>query len=50
MQFYSTSFLGDMYHVAAHVIARYPNDNLYVVGWSLGANILINYMGKVYFI
>ncbi|KAJ4846341.1 embryogenesis-associated protein emb8 [Turnera subulata] len=47
-QFYSASFLGDMRQVVAHVASRYPNANLYAVGWSLGANILVNYMGQDY--
>ncbi|XP_050229914.1 embryogenesis-associated protein EMB8 [Mercurialis annua] len=45
-QFYSASFLGDMYEVVAHVATRYPIANLYAVGWSLGANILVNYLGQ----
>ncbi|PON73550.1 AB hydrolase 4 family [Parasponia andersonii] len=45
-QFYSASFLGDMREVVAHVGARYPNANLYAVGWSLGANILVHYLGQ----
>ncbi|GLT35752.1 hypothetical protein SLA2020_101790 [Shorea laevis] len=45
-QFYSASFLGDMYEVVDHVGSRYPEANLYAVGWSLGANILVRYMGQ----
>nr|XP_025888266.1 embryogenesis-associated protein EMB8 isoform X2 [Solanum lycopersicum] len=45
-QFYSASFLGDMYEVVAHVSNRYPAANLYAVGWSLGANILVRYLGQ----
>ncbi|CAN1266781.1 Embryogenesis-associated protein EMB8 [Linum perenne] len=45
-QFYSASFLGDIREVVAHVGARYPDANLYAVGWSLGANILVNYLAK----
>ncbi|KAF4351111.1 hypothetical protein F8388_013216 [Cannabis sativa] len=44
--FYSASFLGDMHEVVAHVGARYPKANLYAVGWSLGANILVRYLGQ----
>lgn len=47
MQFYSVSFLRDMYEVVAHVSNRYPAANLYAVGWSLGANILVRYLGQV---
>lgn len=47
MQFYSASYLGDMCEVVAHFGARYPKANLYAVGWSLGANILVRYLGQV---
>ncbi|GMY30634.1 embryogenesis-associated protein EMB8-like [Fagus crenata] len=45
-QFYSASFIGDMREVVAHVAARYPRANLYAAGWSLGANILVRYLGQ----
>ncbi|KAL2329283.1 hypothetical protein Fmac_022710 [Flemingia macrophylla] len=45
-QFYSASFLGDMREVVSHVTARYPDANVYAVGWSLGANILVRYLGQ----
>ncbi|KAF5734953.1 embryogenesis-associated protein EMB8 [Tripterygium wilfordii] len=45
-QFYSASFLGDMREVVAKVAARYPKANLYAIGWSLGANILVRYLGE----
>ncbi|KAH9774906.1 AB hydrolase-1 domain-containing protein [Citrus sinensis] len=44
-QFYSASFLGDMQEVVAHVGSKYPKAHLYAVGWSLGANILVRYLG-----
>lgn len=47
MQFYSASFLGDIREVIAHVGDRFPNANLYAAGWSLGGNILVNYLGQV---
>lgn len=47
MQFYSASFLGDMHEVVKHVASRYPTANLYAAGWSLGANILVRYLGRV---
>lgn len=47
MQFYSASFLGDMREVVSHVTSRYPEANIYAVGWSLGANILVRYLGQV---
>ncbi|XP_074317658.1 embryogenesis-associated protein EMB8 isoform X2 [Silene latifolia] len=45
-QFYSASFTGDITQVVAHVGARYPQANLYAVGWSLGANILVRYLAQ----
>ncbi|KAG7956154.1 hypothetical protein I3843_11G110800 [Carya illinoinensis] len=45
-QFYSSSFLGDMREVVEHVATRFPKANLYAVGWSLGANILVRYLGQ----
>ncbi|XP_022949852.1 embryogenesis-associated protein EMB8-like [Cucurbita moschata] len=45
-QFYSASFLGDMREVVEHVTKRYPKANVYAVGWSLGGNILVNYLGQ----
>ncbi|XP_057518276.1 embryogenesis-associated protein EMB8 isoform X2 [Amaranthus tricolor] len=45
-QFYSASFTGDLSEVIAHVSGRYPKANLYAVGWSLGANILVRYLGE----
>ncbi|XP_010426624.1 PREDICTED: embryogenesis-associated protein EMB8-like [Camelina sativa] len=45
-QFYSDSFLGDICEVIAHVGDKFPNANLYAAGWSLGGNILVNYLGQ----
>ncbi|OVA04760.1 hypothetical protein BVC80_1719g97 [Macleaya cordata] len=45
-QFYSASFTEDTREVVKHVKTRYPNSNLYAVGWSLGANILVRYLGE----
>lgn len=45
-QFYSASFLGDIDEVVKHVGSRYPSANLYAAGWSLGANILVRYLGQ----
>lgn len=47
MQFYSASFLGDIREVVSHVNRLYPDANMYAVGWSLGANILVQYLGQV---
>ncbi|XVF51217.1 hypothetical protein PTKIN_Ptkin04bG0167000 [Pterospermum kingtungense] len=44
-QFYSASFVGDTCEVVEHVGSRYPEANLYAAGWSLGANILVRYLG-----
>lgn len=46
-QFYSALFIGDMEHVVAHVRQLYPDSLLFATGWSLGANILVNYLGTV---
>ncbi|KXZ45822.1 hypothetical protein GPECTOR_50g616 [Gonium pectorale] len=46
-QFYSASFTGDTRAVIAHVAARYPRSRaLLGAGWSLGANILLRYLGE----
>ncbi|KAL5719011.1 embryogenesis-associated protein emb8 [Ranunculus cassubicifolius] len=45
-QFYSASFTEDLREVVNHVKSRYPSSNLYAAGWSLGANILVRYLGE----
>ncbi|WIA39316.1 hypothetical protein OEZ86_005431 [Tetradesmus obliquus] len=45
-QFYSASFTGDTREVVDHVHKRFPNSTLFAAGWSLGANILVNYLGE----
>lgn len=45
-QYYSASFTGDTRHVVAHVSKRYPHSTLLAAGWSLGANILVRYLGE----
>ncbi|KAJ9549840.1 hypothetical protein OSB04_022383 [Centaurea solstitialis] len=45
-QFYSASFLGDISQAITHISSRYPAANLYAVGWSLGANIIVQYMAQ----
>ncbi|KAG2432353.1 hypothetical protein HYH02_012927 [Chlamydomonas schloesseri] len=46
-QFYSASFTGDTRAVVAHVARRYPASRaLLAAGWSLGANILLRYLGE----
>ncbi|RCV07553.1 hypothetical protein SETIT_1G253800v2 [Setaria italica] len=45
-QFYSASFTGDLRQVIDLVLGRYPQSNVYAVGWSLGANILVRYLGE----
>lgn len=47
MQFYSASFVGDMREVVEHVSGIYPEAKLYAAAWSLGANILVRYLGDV---
>jgi hypothetical protein len=46
-QFYSSLFIGDLECVVAHVKELYPQSFLFATGWSLGANILVNYLGIV---
>lgn len=46
MQFYSASFTGDLRQVIGHILGRYPQSNVYATGWSLGANILVRYLGE----
>jgi predicted alpha/beta-fold hydrolase len=46
-QFYSASFTGDTRAVIAHVRQRFPHAaRVYAAGWSLGANILVNYLAE----
>lgn len=40
--------MGDISEVVEHVGKRYPRANLYAAGWSLGANILVRYVGQVF--
>lgn len=47
LQFYSASFTEDLRQVVKHVHSRFPTSRLYAIGWSLGGNILINYLGQV---
>lgn len=44
-QFYSSLFIGDLEAVVTHVAELYPDSVLFATGWSLGANILVNYLG-----
>ncbi|KAI4312662.1 hypothetical protein MLD38_037463 [Melastoma candidum] len=48
-QFYSASITGDRRGVVRHVSTRYPKANIYAVGWSLGGNILVRYLGELAF-
>ncbi|ERN10725.1 embryogenesis-associated protein EMB8 [Amborella trichopoda] len=45
-KFYSASFTEDLRQVVEHVGTCYPKSNIYAVGWSLGANILVRYLGQ----
>ncbi|XP_074588564.1 embryogenesis-associated protein EMB8-like [Curcuma longa] len=45
-QFYSASFTEDLHQVVTHVSTCYPKSKLYSIGWSLGANILVRYLGQ----
>jgi len=45
-QFYSASYTGDIRHVVNELHERFPNAPLLAIGWSLGANILTNFLGE----
>ncbi|EIE22712.1 AB-hydrolase YheT [Coccomyxa subellipsoidea C-169] len=45
-QFYSASFTGDMRAVVKEVQSLFPDSALLAAGWSLGANILVRYLGE----
>ncbi|CAL8470709.1 g10251 [Coccomyxa elongata] len=45
-QFYSASFTGDMRAVVKEVQGLFPDSILMAAGWSLGANILVRYLGE----
>lgn len=45
-QFYSASYTGDIRHVVNELRERFPNAPLLAIGWSLGANILTNFLGE----
>ncbi|MBA0668361.1 hypothetical protein Goklo_001282 [Gossypium klotzschianum] len=45
-QLQTASFTADTCHVVDHVSSRYPKASIYAVGWSLGGNILVNYLGR----
>eukprot|EP00268_Persea_americana_P027782 TRINITY_DN2705_c0_g1_i1.p1 TRINITY_DN2705_c0_g1~~TRINITY_DN2705_c0_g1_i1.p1 ORF type:complete len:365 (-),score=38.74 TRINITY_DN2705_c0_g1_i1:2623-3696(-) len=45
-QFYSATFTEDLRQVVKQIGSRYPKSNLYAIGWSLGANILVRYLGQ----
>ena len=47
VQFYSASFTEDIRRVVVHVASLFPSSRLYACGWSLGANILVNYVAEV---
>ncbi|KAF3785244.1 Embryogenesis-associated protein [Nymphaea thermarum] len=44
--FYSASFTEDLRQVVYHVGHCFPYSKLYAAGWSLGANILVRYLGQ----
>ncbi|GAX78860.1 hypothetical protein CEUSTIGMA_g6298.t1 [Chlamydomonas eustigma] len=45
-QFYSASYTGDMRAVVEHVSKSRPKSLILAAGWSLGANILLRYLGE----
>ncbi|KAE8677272.1 Esterase/lipase/thioesterase family protein isoform 2 [Hibiscus syriacus] len=47
-QLQTASFTADTCHVVDHVPSMSPEASVYGVGWSLGRNILVNYLGREY--
>lgn len=47
VQLYAASVIGDMQEVVLNVKRQYPDANIYAVGWSLGSNVLVRYLGEV---
>ncbi|GMI85258.1 hypothetical protein like AT3G50790 [Hibiscus trionum] len=47
-QLQTASFTADTCHVVDHVSSMFPKASIYGVGWSLGGNILVNYLGREY--
>lgn len=45
-RFYSASWTSDLREVVPLLRSKYPNAPLFALGWSLGANILVNYLGE----
>ncbi|KMZ60404.1 Abhydrolase domain-containing protein [Zostera marina] len=45
-QFYSASYTEDLRQVVSCVRERYSKSKIYGIGWSLGANILVRYLGE----
>uniref|UniRef100_A0A7I4CUT1 AB hydrolase-1 domain-containing protein n=2 Tax=Physcomitrium patens TaxID=3218 RepID=A0A7I4CUT1_PHYPA len=45
-QFYSASFTEDLRQVVKHTAFLFPSKRVYAAGWSLGANILVRYLGQ----
>jgi hypothetical protein len=45
-QFYSASFTEDLRQVVKHTASLFPSLRVYAAGWSLGANILVRYLGQ----
>lgn len=43
---YSASYTGDLRTVVQEVAKWYPNSKIMAVGFSLGANLLVNYLGE----
>ena len=46
-QIYCAGFTSDLSEATIYLNANYPNHTLYAAGFSLGANILINYLGEM---
>lgn len=47
LQIQSALFTEDLRQVVKHVGSLFPSLRLYATGWSVGANILVRYLGQV---
>ncbi|CAN0331008.1 unnamed protein product, partial [Scytosiphon promiscuus] len=43
---YNGAFTGDVRLAVNHIRGRYPDAPLYAVGYSLGASLLVKYLGE----
>lgn len=44
---YHSGDTGDIAHIITHLQRQYPRDNLFAIGYSLGGNALLKYLGEI---